>query len=193
RGAVSRSGSLAEAVGQRPRQRAAPFFTRGRARRSAGLAGLDGRRALMRILLLAYEFPPSPSPQSLRWAYLCRELHRLGHDIDVLTIDLGGQSPGLPELPAGVRVHRTYPGHVRGVVAWRRRRRTQAHAAGGGENGATTSTVQSRSGWKHRVSAWLQRLGERVWFPDLRGEWHRHACARLDELLASRSPDVVVS
>lgn len=147
----------------------------------------------MRILLLAYEFPPSPSPQSLRWAYLCRELHRLGHDIDVLTIDLGGQSPGLPELPAGVRVHRTYPGHVRGLVAWRRRRRTRAHAAGGGEPGITTSTMQSRSGWKHRVSAWLQRLGERVWFPDLRGEWHRHACARLDELLASRSPDVVVS
>ena len=48
----------------------------------------------MRILLITYEFPPSPSPQSLRWAYLCRELHRLGHDIDVLTIDLGGAAAG---------------------------------------------------------------------------------------------------
>ena len=146
----------------------------------------------MRILLLAYEFPPSPSPQSLRWTYLCRELHRLGHDIDVLTIDLGGESPGLPQLPAGIRVHRTYPGHVRGLVAWRRRRRARAHRNGGGAH-ATGTAVQSRSGWKHRVSAWLQRLGERIWFPDLRGEWHRHARAKLDELLASRSPDVVVS
>lgn len=146
----------------------------------------------MRILLIAYEFPPSPSPQSLRWAYLCRELHRLGHDIDVLTIDLGGESPGLPELPAGVRVHRTYPGHVRGLVAWRRRRRARARE-GGSSGDAASTAMQSRSGWKHRVSAWLQRLGERVWFPDLRGEWHRHARAKLDELLAARSPDVVVS
>jgi len=146
----------------------------------------------MRILLLAYEFPPSPSPQALRWAYLCRELHRLGHDIDVLTIDLGGDTPGLPELPAGVRVHRTYPGHVRGLVAWRRRRRNRAQGTGGGV-AATTAAARSRSGWKHRVSAWWQRLGERIWFPDLRGEWHRYARVKLDELLASRSPDVVVS
>lgn len=53
----------------------------------------------MRFLLIAYEFPPSPSPQSLRWAYLARELVARGHRVKVLTIHLGGETPGLPELP----------------------------------------------------------------------------------------------
>ena len=35
----------------------------------------------MRILLIAYEFPPSPSPQSLRWTYLVRELDRLTREL----------------------------------------------------------------------------------------------------------------
>src|SRR5690606_5046885 len=155
-------GSLADAGGKRTRQRAPSFFAASGTRHRARIAGPARRPTLMRILLIAYEFPPSPSPQSLRWAYLCRALHRLGPDIDVLTIDLGGESPGLPELPAGVRVHRTYPGHVRGLVAWRRRRRARARE-GGSSGDAASTAMQSRSGWKHRVSAWLQRLGERVW------------------------------
>jgi len=149
----------------------------------------------MRILLIAYEFPPSPSPQSLRWAYLSRELHRLGHDVHVLTIDLGGSQPGLPELPTGVRIHRTHPGPVRGLVARRRRyrarRREQADAAAAGA--ASPVPVPSRGGWKHRVSALLQRVGEHIWFPDLRGEWHRPGRARLLELLGTLTPDVVIS
>ena len=150
----------------------------------------------MRILLIAYEFPPSPSPQSLRWAYLTRELHRLGHDVHVLTIDLGGSQPGLPELPAGVQVHRTYPGPVRGLIAWRRRRRARRREhAGTGEAGTATPPIgmPSRGGWKHRVSALLQRVGEYLWFPDLRGEWHRPGRARLIELLGTLTPDVVIS
>src|SRR5690606_21504818 len=54
----------------------------------------------MQILLIAYEFPPSPSPQSLRWAYLARHLADRGHRISVLTIHLGGETPGLPPLPS---------------------------------------------------------------------------------------------
>jgi glycosyltransferase involved in cell wall biosynthesis len=150
----------------------------------------------MRILLIAYEFPPSPSPQSLRWAYLSRELHRLGHEVHVLTIDLGGSQPGLPELPAGIRIHRTHPGPVRGLVARRRRRRARRQEqASAGTPGAATPPAQlpSRGGWKHRVSILLQRAGEHIWFPDLRGEWHRFGRARLVELLATLTPDVVIS
>lgn len=150
----------------------------------------------MRILLIAYEFPPSPSPQSLRWAYLSRELHRLGHELHVLTIDLGGTSPGLPALPRGIVLHRTYPGHVRGLIAWRRRhfrRDRPATATSGPDGEIKRSAMPSRSGWKHRVSALLQRVGEHYWFPDLRGEWLSHAQTRLDALLARHSPDVVIS
>lgn len=148
----------------------------------------------MRILLIAYEFPPSPSPQSLRWAYLGRELHRLGHEVHVLTIDLGGSSPGLPDLPTGITVHRTYPGHVRGLIAWRRRHFRKDRASRATTAASDTPPVTpSRGGWKHRVSAVLQRVGEHIWFPDLRGEWHAYAQARLDELLAEHRPDMVIS
>ncbi|MGH8084808.1 MAG: glycosyltransferase [Lysobacter sp.] len=145
----------------------------------------------MRILLIAYEFLPSPSPQSLRWAYLSRELHRLGHEIHVLTIDLGGSTPGLPALPAGVTVHRTHPGPVRGLVAILRRYRERKRAAAAPS--VPAAAVPSRGGWKHRVSVALQRVGESLWFPDLRGEWHARARARMDELLTQLQPDVVIS
>jgi glycosyltransferase involved in cell wall biosynthesis len=152
--------------------------------------------APMRLLLIAYEFPPSPSPQSLRWAYLGRELHRLGHEVHVLTIDLGGSSPGLPALPEGMVVHRTYPGHLRGLIAWRRRwreRRFQAPPATTQGAAGQASPRPSRSGWKHRLSERLQRMGEYLWFPDLRGEWHDHALARMERLLAGYRPDIVIS
>lgn len=76
----------------------------------------------MRILLIAYEFPPSPSPQSLRWTYLARELALAGHDMHVLTVHLGGETAGLPALPDSVVVHRTYAGPLRGALAARRDR-----------------------------------------------------------------------
>lgn len=152
----------------------------------------------MRILLIAYEFPPSPSPQSLRWAYLSRELHKLGHDVHVLTIDLGGSTPGLPELPTSITVHRTYPGPVRGLIARRRRYRERVRLAAPAASAVPSAAsavgpATSRSGWKHAVSAALQRFGEYLWFPDLRGEWYASAHARMAELLTQLRPDVVIS
>ena len=144
----------------------------------------------MRILLIAYEFPPSASPQSLRWAYLSRELALAGHDVHVLTIDLGGTTPGLPEIPPGVHIHRTHAGMVRGVVARRRNRRQQRARDGAGEGAGATG---ARSGWKHMISVFLQRIAQRIWFPDLRGEWMRTGVRALDGLLETVAPDVVIS
>src|SRR5690606_27653333 len=79
------------------------------------------------ILLIAYEFPPSPSPQSLRWAYLARELALLGHRIHVLAPEHPGSGEGLPALPGSVVVHRTFAGPAMGllnVLARRGRRKT---------------------------------------------------------------------
>lgn len=100
----------------------------------------------MRLLVIAYEFPPSPSPQSLRWAYLSRGLAELGHDVHILTVDLGPDDPGLPAMPAGVQVHRTWPGPLRGITAWSRKRNIDrvraamdaAHSAAGEQAVATT-------------------------------------------------------
>lgn len=145
----------------------------------------------MRILLIAYEFPPSASPQSLRWAYLVRELAIAGHDVHVLTIDLGGSTPGLPALPDGVHIHRTHAGPVRGVVAWRRNRRDRLREDAPAE--AVAAPAMTRSGWKQWASMRLQAAAERIWFPDLRGEWLRPARRALHGLLETVAPDVVVS
>jgi hypothetical protein len=148
----------------------------------------------MRILLIAYEFPPSASPQSLRWIYLVRELALLGDDVHVLTIDLGGTGHGLPDLPANVTVHRTHPGPLRGLVAWRRRRRQhqkrlQPHAS----IVPHTSQGRLRNSWKQTISTLLQRMAEYVFFPDLRGEWRLPGQRELDRLLPGLDPDIVIS
>lgn len=87
----------------------------------------------MKVLLVAYEFAPSPSPQSLRWIYLVRSLARQGHDIHVLAPDLADyHSAGLPALPDGVKVHRCFAGPINGYLAWSQRqvrRRLDAKAA----------------------------------------------------------------
>ena len=75
----------------------------------------------MRILLVAYEFPPSPSPQSLRWAYLARKLQALGHDVHVLAPDLPGKGEGLPDI-GGLVVHRVHAGPIVGFIAARSRK-----------------------------------------------------------------------
>ncbi|NZA28513.1 glycosyltransferase [Luteimonas sp. SJ-92] len=144
----------------------------------------------MRLLLIAYEFPPSPSPQSLRWTYLCRELAALGHEVHVLAPDLGGRTPGLPALPAGVHVHRSFPGPVRGILAVVRKgvQREAVRAAG-----ATPYPIRPPRNWKQRVSEVVQKIAEYVHFPDIRGEWRPWGRRELRRVLEAVAPDVVIS
>jgi len=145
----------------------------------------------MHILLIAYEFPPSPSPQSLRWAYLARHLADRGHRISVLTIHLGGETPGLPPLPSSIAVHRTFAGPIRGALAALRDRR--ARAAGASRPGPATPARRSRQGWKQAVSDALQSAAARIVFPDVRGEWQPWARRRLRGILHADRPDLVIS
>lgn len=154
----------------------------------------------MRLLLIAYEFPPSPSPQSLRWTYLARELDLLGHEVHVLTADLGGETPGLPALPARIRVHRTYPGPVRGMLAYLRKRRQRKMEAGlvstqdGVQDvGALETVIRPPRNWKQRVSEGIQAVAQYIHFPDIRGEWRPWGRRALHQLLTTVSPDVVIS
>lgn len=149
----------------------------------------------MRLLLIAYEFAPSPSPQSLRWLYLTRELARLGHDVHVLAPELGGQTPGLPEPGPGVTVHRCFAGPVRGLMAALRRRRARrigAPTAAPATPGAPV-VLRPPRGWKQRLSEAVQATAERVHYPDIRGEWRPWAARALRRLLAQLQPEVVLS
>jgi len=152
----------------------------------------------MRLLLIAYEFPPSPSPQSLRWTYLVRELATLGHEVHVLTVDLGGDTPGLPDLPAGVRVHRTFPGILRGALAmhreYRKRHPREPRDTDGADADAPLPTpLRPPRNWKQRISEWVQAVAGQLNYPDIRGEWRRHGRRELKRLLATLHPDAVIS
>lgn len=83
----------------------------------------------MKLLLVAYEFAPSASPQSLRWQYLCAELAAIGHEVRVLAPDSPDyHSVGLPGMPASIKVQRTFAGPFHGFLRARQKRRLNQHA-----------------------------------------------------------------
>lgn len=149
----------------------------------------------MRVLLIAYEFPPSPSPQSLRWAYLSRELAARGHDVRVLTIHLGGETPGLPDLPPHLVVKRTFAGPVRGLLAHLRDRRRNGGAspAGTPADPPSSGALRPPRSWKQSLSELAQSFAARFVFPDVRGEWMPWAKPALQEMLRVFQPEVVIS
>src|SRR5690554_1092083 len=79
----------------------------------------------MRILIVAYDFPPTRSPRALRWRYLVRELALLGHDVHVLVPDLGDHGVEFPQVPGRVVVHRSFPGPFGWLVGAANRRRAR--------------------------------------------------------------------
>lgn len=163
---------------------------------SIGKAGVRGN---MRILLIAYEFPPSPSPQSLRWAYLTRELCDHGFEVHVLTPALAALGPVNMTCDPRVNVHRTSPGLVSGCIRflrnWRRRVSSGELEAGLSEAVQSDAPAPRSSvlNWKGRLLERIQQLAGAHLFPDARGEWRPFAKARLKTLLTSVRPHVVVS
>lgn len=153
----------------------------------------------LRILLIAYEFPPSPSPQSLRWAYFSNRLAERGHEVHVMTPDVPGTFTGLPDPGPNVTVHRTYPGPVRALLGRLARRRPVSAepapepAGGDGETAAQLAIDPPRLNWKGRLIEGIQHVLSWMIFPDLRGEWRRPALDVLPDLLEQIRPDVVVS
>ncbi len=171
----------------------------------------------MHFLLVAYDFPPIPSPQALRWAYLTRELVRQGHSVEVIAPDVPGYGPGgLPELPDGMVIRRVFPGRLTQLLLGRRRHNsagaTPLVVASSGPNAIVGSPIVEVLNWKGRLRKsletavgmrgglnWKGRLAERIkgtvsgrMFPDYRAEWIEHAVAALKVSVAKRPPDVVV-
>lgn len=167
----------------------------------------------MRLLLIAYDFPPVPSPQSLRWAYLARELACAGHEIHVLAPDLvGPEASGLPELPAQIVIHRVFPGPLTGFVVSRQRKRTKpvddetAYLRGpsiaalnwkGRLRERIEQCVHRRSphglNWKGHVLEVSKSIQAWFLFPDARSEWLPWARKRLNSVLEAVQPDAVVT
>jgi len=174
----------------------------------------------MRVLLIAYDFPPIPSPQSLRWAYLVRELDRRGHRLRVLTANTPGYGVGgLPALPGSVRVHRVWPGFLAsgrlaravriddGVPYWTAPPRVTSATAiespaaveplnWKGKLYLGSKSLLSRMTGSHARGSILPIVRRCVsgWtFPDYRAEWAFWARSELRRMLSDQRPDVVIT
>ncbi len=66
----------------------------------------------MRILLIAYSFPPFQDAQSLRWYYLINALAEKGLTTDVITIKHPDQDRGVWYFHQNINILRIYPGHI---------------------------------------------------------------------------------
>lgn len=144
----------------------------------------------MRILLIAYEFPPSSSPHALRWRYLARGFVEQGHDVHVLMPAVWHAPEAAVEVPEGVTTHRTFAGPFQGVTRW------LAHRNSRQQYSSTPSAVTAPPAglnWRGRTFERGQRAAAHFIFPDVRGEWRPWASTALRRLLSSLHPDVVVS
>nr|WP_159677792.1 glycosyltransferase [Luteimonas sp. 9C] len=155
----------------------------------------------LRVLLIAYEFPPGPSPQSLRWARFARELVGHGVELRVLTVQRDAERVRLP-APSGLVIDRTPPGAVSGLIAHVRARHVveqtgQPYAPGrANDESAVASSADFNEmslNWKGRLVRQFDRASGVLAFPDHFGQWAHAARLRLKQLLDAFVPDVVIS
>jgi hypothetical protein len=66
----------------------------------------------MKILLVAYPFPPFHDAQAIRWYYLSNALAELGVEVDVVTVKHPRASDGIWEFHPNLKIHRVYAGPI---------------------------------------------------------------------------------
>ncbi len=141
----------------------------------------------LRILLIAYEYPPVVAAQSLRWFYLSNELAGLGVEIQVLCPSFTAL-PAFPvPLHAGIVEHRVWPGPFIGLTQWLARRRGDAQ-----ETAPSLLRHADRS-LAFRLYRAIRQWLDRVLYPDVRSEWYPFARRRLKQLLAGNAYDAIIS
>lgn len=142
----------------------------------------------LRVLLLAYEYPPIVAAQSLRWFYLTNELAGLGVEIHVLCPAI----PALPPFPVLnhplIIEHRVWAGPFIGFSQWLAKRGGQHKT--GAESGSMRGKGESPLFHAYRA---IRFVLDRVLYPDVRTEWYPFARFRLAKLLRQYRFDAVIS
>ena len=146
------------------------------------------------VLVVAYEFPPSPSPQSLRWAYLCREMAGTSLRISVVAPRSGEHGHGLPDY-GDCDVQRAWPGPFMATLDWLRSLPGRGSVAGDETRSATATRPSHTDGlnWKGRLVERAQRGIGAVMFPDIRAEWNPWARRSVRALLRKGGISVLVT
>jgi hypothetical protein len=141
----------------------------------------------VKVLLLAYEWPPISAAQALRWYYLANGLASRGVLVHVLCPDITSLPPYLVNSHPNVVEHRVWPGPFIGL----------AQALSGivlrpGEGASPGQKNISRS-YLMGVYTAVRQLLDKIIYPDVRTEWYPFARRRLGRLLREHSFDVIIS
>ncbi|MDY0022386.1 glycosyltransferase [Arenimonas caeni] len=141
------------------------------------------------MLVVAHDFPPVRSPQSIRALAFARRLAAGAAEVHVLTrTALPGLS--LPTLPDNVRVHRASPGAFESLLD-RLVARRGGHA-GAGDGVGDGSAGPAALNWKGRAVALARRAIDQLRFPDGRAAWVPAARRELAALCRASRPDVAL-
>lgn len=137
----------------------------------------------MRLLLIAYEFPPSVAAQSLRWQALTRELGKMGVMIDVVC-------PHFKHLPQAdsiqdITIHRCYPGPIRSAINWIARIK---------KDRSSSPSVHRPFSKSRLMKAYdvVRKALDALLLGDSRIEWFPFAYLRARKLLLTKQYDAVI-
>ncbi len=139
------------------------------------------------ILLIAYNFPPLISPQSLRWFYLTRELRLMGHHIDVLTISMPERFTDMVDLiPKDISLYRALPGPFYYLTyKYSRENKTKA----------PIDKDTSIDLWRYVYKLYLMiySIGNYILIPDLHTEWLPNCYLKGASLMKQNRYDIIIS
>ena len=144
----------------------------------------------MKILLIAYEFPPILAAQSLRWLYLANELVAHGIHIEVLCPDIAPHQAFPLNLDPRVVTHRVWPGPFIGLGEYAAKR-AAAQVRPFGDTSLNETPI--KLSLLSRCYGIARDLLNRVVYPDIRSEWYFFARKKLKHLLATNHYDCVLS
>jgi glycosyltransferase involved in cell wall biosynthesis len=115
----------------------------------------------MRIVLIAYHFPPDPAVGALRAAKLARAFLAAGHGVDVVTARLPAEAAARMTDDAALVVHPVslFPG-PRDIAAWMTSRLWRRRREGTEGMGSMEWTAPAQ------VPDWKRFLSALIWLPD---------------------------
>lgn len=138
----------------------------------------------MRILLIAYEYPPIESAHGLRWGYLASELALRGHEVQVLSARLG-LDDGEEFRSPRINLTRCFAGPYVGLANWVASSLPRSRGA--------TATSPGQAGLVTRVYQGLRRCLDQLWVPDVRSEWLPFAWRTLCRLVHDFRPELLIA
>ncbi len=138
----------------------------------------------MKVLLIAYEFPPIVAAQSLRWYYLGCELARLGVEMHVVCPDMPAAAPFPGDFPENLFIHRTWAGPFVGIPQTWLVKPGQA---------VSSSDVASGNSLLLKLYSLLRKGLNQLLYPDVRTEWYPFARRKIKQLMQEHEFDLLVS